>query len=183
MNAASLVRRLHQHRMWANHHLLEASSSLSMEQLRQPFEIGQGTLWRTLCHLYAADYVWLAALNGEESCIVPGDVAGKLPGNQEADDAMTSLDQLRNRWQQLDDDWKTFLDQLADENLDRPVRKVSSSSFKGQPIETPAYDVLLHVCTHAQYTVAQAMNMLRQLGMEKLPPSMLITLAREERLR
>jgi uncharacterized damage-inducible protein DinB len=41
-------------------------------------------------------------------------------------------------------------------------------------------DVLLHVCTHAQYTTAQAVNMLRQVGVEKLPDTMLITLARQE---
>jgi uncharacterized damage-inducible protein DinB len=41
-------------------------------------------------------------------------------------------------------------------------------------------DVMLHVCTHAQYTTAQVVNMLRQIGVEKLPDVMLIALARQE---
>ena len=40
--------------------------------------------------------------------------------------------------------------------------------------------MLLHLCTHAQYTVAQAVNMLRQAGAEALPDVMLISLARQE---
>lgn len=41
-------------------------------------------------------------------------------------------------------------------------------------------DILLHVCTHAQYTLAQVVNMLKQAGAEKLPETMLIALARLE---
>ena len=37
-----------------------------------------------------------------------------------------------------------------------------------------------HVCTHAQYTVANVVNMLKQAGAEKLPKTMLIALARFE---
>jgi uncharacterized damage-inducible protein DinB len=37
----------------------------------------------------------------------------------------------------------------------------------------------MHVCTHAHYTAAQVVNMLRQIGVE-LPETMLITLARKE---
>ena len=40
-------------------------------------------------------------------------------------------------------------------------------------------EVLLHVCTHAQYTAAQVVNMFRQAGSEKLPDTMLIALARQ----
>jgi uncharacterized damage-inducible protein DinB len=40
--------------------------------------------------------------------------------------------------------------------------------------------VLLHVCTHAQYTTAQVVNMLRQVGATSLPDTMLITLARKQ---
>ena len=54
-------------------------------------------------------------------------------------------------------------------------RKGSMGTFS-----TRRSDVLLHVCTHAHYTVAQVVNMFRQLGVEKLPETMLISLARHE---
>src|ERR1700733_1997630 len=85
MTALDLVRRLHQHRAWANGNLLTAAAQLSDEQLRSPFPIGQGSIWKSLLHLYAAEFVWLEALLGNEEFLVPGDLSGKLPGNQQGE--------------------------------------------------------------------------------------------------
>jgi hypothetical protein len=50
----------------------------------------------------------------------------------------------------------------------------------GARLATRRSDVLLHVSTHAQYTTAQIVNMLRHVGVQKLPETMLISLARQE---
>jgi uncharacterized damage-inducible protein DinB len=180
MNAIDLVRRLHQHRMWVNRQLLEAAERLSNRQLRQPMTIGQGSVWKTLTHLLAAEYVWLEALCGDENPLFPGDVPGKLPGNQEGDGAIASLDELRTKWLGLDKRWTDYLKSLSDESLDKKVYKISTSFGFGKRHGTRQADVLLHVCTHAQYTTAQLVNMLRQLGVTQLPDVMLISLARSE---
>ncbi len=78
MNAVELIRRLHQHRAWVNRNLLAAAAELSDGQLRSPFPIGQGSVWKSLLHLHAAEYVWLEALLGNEAFVVPGDLPGKL---------------------------------------------------------------------------------------------------------
>lgn len=180
MNAVTPILRLHEHRRWTNGHLMDACRSLRDEQLHQPHKIGQGTLWKTLCHLFAAEYVWLEALCGVVETLAPGDVVGKLPGNQEGEGAAQDTAELFARWKELDDRWGDYLSKLTPEQLNETIYKKSSSSFQGQVIGASAMDVLLHVCTHAQYTTAQAMNMLRHAGVEKMPPSMLITLAREQ---
>lgn len=180
MTASDLIRRLHQHRMWVNQRLLEAARPLNDEQLRRHFAIGQGSVWQTLVHLMAAEYVWLEALLGNESPLMPGDSPGRLPGNQEGEGVVASLQELIARWQDLDSRWSSFLDSLSDEQLDEIVYKTSSSSGAGKRYGTRRADVLLHVCTHAQYTTAQLINMLRQLGVAPLPDVMLITLARED---
>ncbi|QEF98274.1 DinB family protein [Stieleria maiorica] len=180
MSAAELIRRLHQHRMWANGRLIEAADAVSEHALRQPFAIGQGSIWKTLTHLYAAEYVWLAALQGDAQPVAPGDLAGKLPGNQEGDDAATTLQELQSRWSELDGLWRSYLAQLTDEELDQRVEKVASLSGKRSAIRRA--DILLHVCTHAQYTTAQLINMLRQAGHTDLPDVMLISMARAESL-
>jgi uncharacterized damage-inducible protein DinB len=180
MTSTDLIRRLHQHRQWVNQQLLAAVDSLSESQLRQPFSIGQGSIWKTLTHLYAAEYVWLETLNGDESPITPGDTPGRLPGNQEGDGAAQSLDDLRDRWSELDAQWQDYLHDLTDPDLEDAVFKVSSLS--GQRSATRRSDILLHVCTHAQYTTAQLINMLRQAGQSNLPDVMLISMARAETL-
>jgi uncharacterized damage-inducible protein DinB len=166
--------------MWVNHQLLDAVQSLGEEQLRRPLPIGQGSVWKTLTHLLAGEYVWLEALCGNDDPLMPGDLPGRLPGNQKAAGAMASLDELRAKWRALDGRWNDYLRTLTDNALEEVVYKVSTSSGFGKRHGTRSADVLLHVCTHAQYTTAQLVNMLRQLDVTSLPDVMLISMARHE---
>jgi len=179
MEATDLIKRLHEHRAWVTRKLLDAAATLSETQLRERFTIGQGSIWKSLVHLYAAEYVWLETLLGDEQPCLPGDLPGKLPGNQEADGAIASFAELRSKWAHLDQRWHAYLLSLSPDSLDETVYKVSTSSYHGKRQPTRRGDILLHVCTHAQYTTAQVVNMLRQTGVETLPETMLITLARQ----
>lgn len=179
LDANELVLRLHRHRMWVNRRLIEAARTLDTNRLHQPFAIGQGTIWSTLTHLLGAEYVWLETLLGDESPLLPGDAPGKLPGNQEGQPKIQSLDELASKWQELDRRWVEYLGNLKSEQLDDLVYKIKSSSPPTRSATRTA-DILLHVCTHAHYTTAQLMNMLRQLDVSPLPDVMLITMARQE---
>ena len=178
MNAIELLQRLHQHRAWVNGNLLTAAATLSHEQLRSEFQIGQGSIWKSLVHLYAAEYVWLEALLGNEEFLVPGDLPGKLPGNQQGEGGVTDLADLRLKWSELGNRWTGYLASLSSAALEEVVYRKSASL--GTRFGVRRSDVLLHVCTHAHYTTAQVVNMLRHAGMEKLPETMLISLARYE---
>jgi len=180
MNAVDPVQRLHQHRAWVNGNLLTSAASLSDEQLWLPFQIGQGSIWRSLIHLYAAEFVWLEALLGNDDPLIQGDLPGKLPGNQQGEGGITDLDDLRHKWSALEQRWSGYLASLTPESLDEIVYKKSTSYGLGKRFGTRRADVLLHVCTHAHYTAAQIVNMLRQAGVDKLPETMLISLARQE---
>jgi uncharacterized damage-inducible protein DinB len=160
-----------------NSNLLTAAAALSDEQLRSAFQIGQGSIWKSLLHLYAAEYVWLEALHGNEAFLVPGDLPGKIPGNQQGEGGITGLADLRLKWSSLEQRWVGYLAALTPAALQEVVYRKSSL---GQRFGTRRSDVLLHVCTHAHYTAAQVINMLRHAGVEKLPETMLISLARHE---
>lgn len=180
MDTRGLVNRLHEHRIWVNQKLLSAASELSDEQLRRSLPIGQGSVWKSLLHMYAAEYVWLNTLLGDPTATCPGDVAGKLPGNQEGEGGIQTLPLLEERWQALDTRWIEHLNTLTEAALDETIYRVSTSSNGGQKRAASEADILLHVCTHAHYTTAQVMNMLRQLGVTDLPDPMLISLARRQ---
>ena len=179
MDSVSLIRRMNEHRQWVNRQLLEAAASVTDEALRAPRPIGQGAIWKSLLHMFAAEYVWLGALEGDEEPLLPGDVRGHLPGNQLGEGGPQSLAELRERWAELDERWNAYVDRLTAEALDETVYKVTSLGG-GMRFGTRRSDVLLHVCLHAHYTAAQSVNMLRQAGAENLPDSMLITLARNQ---
>jgi uncharacterized damage-inducible protein DinB len=176
--AVLLVQRLHQHRNWVNGNLILAAEGLSEEALEREFAIGQGSVWKSLVHLYAGEFVWLEALLGNDDPVVQGDVRGKIPGNQLGDGGFRSLVELREKWRLLQERWEKYLAELKPETLEEAVYKVAFST--GRRVATKRFDVLLHVCTHAQYTTAQIVNMLRHVGVQKLPETMLITLARQE---
>lgn len=180
MNTLGPILRLHQHRSWVNHNLLAACEQLSEDQLRQPFQIGQGSVWQSLLHLHAAEFVWLEALQGNEAPLLPGDLPGQLPGNQGAEGGFTSLQDLKEKWEILNGRWGRYLAAIGPEDLDKLIYKTSTSSGLGKRFGTKCGDVLLHVCTHAHYTTAQVINMLRQLGITPLPDVMLISLARQQ---
>src|SRR3954466_7753707 len=118
MNAVELIQRLHQHRAWVNGNLLAAAAHLSDEQLRSPFQIGQGSIWKSLVHLYAAEYVWLEALLGNDDPLLPGDLPGQLPGNQQGQGGITDMDDLRQKWLALEQRRVGYLAALAPESLD-----------------------------------------------------------------
>src|SRR5262249_53587116 len=147
---------------------------------RSPFPIGQGSVWKSLVHLYAAEYVWLEALLGNEDPLLPGDLRGRLPGNQQGEGGVTGLDDLREKWSALERRWVGYLAPLTPESPDDLGYKISTSSGVEKRWGPRRGDVLLHVCTHAHYTAAQVVNMLRQAGASKLPETMLISLARQE---
>ncbi len=180
MSSTKLIRRLHEHQTWVNHRLLDAATRLNQEQLERSLPIGQGSIWRSLLHLYAAEYVWLEALLGDADPVVPGDLPAKLPGNQEGAGAMASLPELKKKWSDLECRWDAYLAKLTPELLDGFVDKVSTSSGKGKTHRTRRADAMLHIYTHAQYTTAQLVNMLRHVGAESLPDVMLISLARQQ---
>jgi len=179
-DAVALIQRLHSHRAWVNQNLLAAASALSLEQLRQQFPIGQGSIWKSLLHLYAGEFVWLEALLGNDDPVVRGDLPRQIPGNQLGEGGIATLDELNREWTGLQQRWQRYLADLTLTALTEPVYKWSTASAQSRRYATSRADVLLHVCTHAQYTTAQVVNMLRHVGVEKFPDTMLITLARQE---
>ncbi len=178
MSSLEVIRRLHQHRMWSNAKLLAAVEALPPGELQTKLPIGQGTLWRSLMHLYAAEWAWLAALAGDEAPVLPGDLSTGLPGNQQGEGGISSLVELRTAWAEVDARWCDYLDSLTGTQLDEVVYKISSTQQTRQ--SSRRLDILLHVCTHAHYTTAQVINMLRHVGAASLPDPMLITMARQE---
>ncbi len=150
--------------MWSNARLRDAAAPLAESQLRRAFEIGMGSVWATLVHLYAAELVWLEALRGRADAPL-------------ADaDSFESFEQLVIAWAALDRRWSRYLDDLTDARLTTTIHK--RSTLTGRTHATPVADVLLHVCTHAQYTTAQCVHMLKRLGVEPLPDCQLITMSR-----
>ena len=84
---------------------------------------------------------------------------------------------LSQTMSELEKRWTGYLASLSPEALEVIVYRMSPRFGR---LAIRRSDALLHVCTHAHYTAAQVVNMLRHVGMEKLPDTMLIALAMHE---
>lgn len=163
MSGMDLVRRLHQHQRWVAQQLLQACRGLTPEELNKVFEMGPGSLLATLNHMYSAEFVWFEAIDGNPRAAFPV---------KQAD-----IESLAREWDKLEARWQALMGRLTDEDLDRPVVRIRPSA-PDKPLSSRVSDVLLHVGTHAYYHTAQAINMMRHLGVQPLPDTMLIVMSR-----
>jgi uncharacterized damage-inducible protein DinB len=137
------------HDRWATSQLLGAAQSLSDSQLDQHFEIGLGSLRATLMHIIDVQRLWTESLNGKE-------------GNFQNE--KLSIQEMIQRHEKA----AAELDAAAHGT---PLDVEFNQSWKGTRYSFPRAGVLMHVLMHGTHHRAQALNMMRHLGVSPLPPS------------
>lgn len=141
------------HDHWATGQIIQACTALPADKFHQKFEMGPGSLHATIAHILGAMQGWIDMLAQRE----------QRP-RLDASGVNYSPDQLR-----------TALDELAAERdtlaRARPLDEMVSRERGGKVYSFTRGAVLTHVTTHAMHHRAQCLNMLRQLGVNPLPPS------------
>lgn len=141
------------HDRWATRNLLSACAALSPEQFHQTFLLGRGSLHDTVVHLLAAMRGWTDLLAGRE----PAPRVDQ-DGNRHTPEELLALHDAAS----------TELASLAREH---PLNEIVSALRGGKKYSFTRGAVLTHVTTHGMHHRAQALNMLRQLGVSALPAS------------
>ncbi len=149
MRLASL-RNLFNYGAWANACVWDTAADLNDAQMDRAFEMGEGSLRKTLTHVYGAERAWF------ERCEVPDVLT--LPRSRDTH----TLADIRDASQRLGDLRNSWLDALTDGELTREIAYARDSNTYKHALS----DVLLHVCNHGIHHRAQALNMLRRLGKE-----------------
>lgn len=146
--SADLLRTQFAYNAWANRRLVEAASELSQEELTHDFRTADHSVLETLVHVFAAERVWLARLQGGPN---PGFVT-------EAD---RSIAALRNDWPALAERWDLWLRGLTDESA---AALISYHDMKGTPWTQRLDKLVLHVVNHGTHHRGQVSGFLRALG-------------------
>lgn len=133
---------------WANACVWSIAADLNDEQMDRAFEMGEGSLRKTLAHVYGAERAWY------ERCEVPG--ASTLPRSRDTH----TLADIREASQRLADVRNSWLEAMTDGGLTREIAYTRDGSSYTHSLS----NVLLHVCNHGIHHRAQALNMLRRLG-------------------
>ena len=137
---------------WANRQMLDACAQLTHDQLHQPFEMGPGSLHNTLAHIAGSTRGWATMLAGAE------------PKPRIEKGGPYTLDQLRTLFDEA-------TQELEDALAAHPLDAIATTERDGKHYAFARGGVLTHVTTHAMHHRAQALNMLRHLGVDPLPHS------------
>ena len=145
-----------QHNQWANRQMLKACAKLTSEQFRQRFEMGCGSLHDNLVHVLSSTRAWGDMLAGIEP--------------------RPRMDQDGSQWTAnellpINDELCTLFATVA---LAHPFAEIATSTKGGKKYSFPRGGVISHVMTHAMHHRAQCLNMLRQIGVDPLPPSSVV---------
>ena len=134
---------------WATRRTLQTVGALTPEERDRDLKSSYGGVRGTLVHIYQADRIWFARLQGEPTT----SLAVFAPPQE---------------WDAFVEDWNGVLDRFVAwaEKLDDVGwrRVVDYRDSKGNPYQTPVYQILLHLTNHNSYHRGQVTAFLRQLG-------------------
>lgn len=113
--------------------------------------MGVGSLHKTIAHL-------LGAMRGWTDMLAEREVRERLETQQ------LTFDQIAAMAGEIADEFEAVV-------RAHPLDGIATGSRGGRTFSFARGAVLTHVTTHGMHHRAQALNMLRQLGVAKLPPS------------
>jgi uncharacterized damage-inducible protein DinB len=148
MTASDLVR-LYDYGYWANRNLLRVVAQLTPEQFTQTVAGSYGSVRNTLVHILSAEWGWLDRCGGH-----PRGPALKA-------DAYPDLKSVTDTWTNVEEWVRTFLEGLADQDVDRLVE---FQNPRGERMSMPLGELLQHGAMHAVHHRGQVSLLLRELG-------------------
>lgn len=134
---------------WANDQLLGASKSLNETQLDQSFDMGRGSVRRTLLHIYTAEVVWLSRWQ----------LRGIMPWPDEEE--RISVAALAERFTATRREREAFRGKLSLADLENVAPYRDS---KGTIYRATLGQMILQMFVHSTHHRAQAVNMLRRVN-------------------
>ncbi len=140
------------HDRWATGQIIQASRSLSDDQFHQSFEMGVGSLHNSINHILGAMKGWGDLLAGREQ-------------GARLEESNRTLDEMSEILQDLSAE-------LMRLSIEKPnLAEECHGSRGGRSYSFTRGAIYTHVTTHGMHHRAQCLNMFRQLGLEKQPPS------------
>jgi uncharacterized damage-inducible protein DinB len=153
------IRHLFDYTEWANEQAMTAAGKLPDEDFRRDVAISHNSIFGTLLHMAAAEWVWLERWNG------------RSPSKHEAwpkwtPEACADLAALRVRWKDLVDRRAQYISELDETRL---AAELPFKLLSGDQNSMRLVDQMQHVANHATLHRGQVVGMIRQLGID--PPS------------
>ena len=141
---------LYDYNYWATARVLNAAAQLTPEQFTAPAGLSHGSVRGALVHILGAEMIWRLRC-------AEGISLAALPGEKD----FPTVDVLRERWADEEQQMRAYLNSLDDEALNQPVRYTTT---KGVPYENVLWNLLVHVVNHGTQFRSEAAVALTAYG-------------------
>jgi len=151
--------RLIDYTIWANHRVMRACATISVDDFKRELGASFGGIRGTLAHAMWAEWIWLERWKG----VSPGGP----PDESEFPDVVA----LRDRWKVIEDHRRAWLDGLPPSGASAviPYRTTEGVSFAA-----PLWQLVQHVANHSTYHRGQVTSLLRQVGGRTVQTDMVV---------
>ena len=151
--------------LWANQKLIDLIQVTAEDVLNQEMPSSFQTIHFTLLHMWDAESIWWQRMKLQEVVIPP---SGSFKGTTiDVTTALLHQDKL----------WETWVKNATFAALDHVFMYQNT---RKEQFKQPIFQMLLHVFNHNTYHRGQLVNMLRQAGIEKIPPTDFIVWSRKK---
>jgi uncharacterized damage-inducible protein DinB len=149
-----LLKQYAAYNIWAHQRILDIILSLPEEKQLAELPSSFNSLYKTVLHMWDAESAWWQRMKLQERMVMPSE---NFKGNMQ--DMATGLMQQSKQWEE-------WVSSASDLSLDHVFQYQNT---KREVFKMPVYQMLHHVFNHGTYHRGQLINMLRQLGTDKLP--------------
>ena len=160
-----LLSQMAAYNIWANQKLLDLILALPEEKQKQELPSSFKSLYTTIFHMWDAESIWWQRMKLHERIIRP------------SDNFNSSMKDVANGLLQQNQQWQEWVNTATEPLLDHVFQYYNQ---KKESFKQPIFQMLLHVFNHGTYHRGQLVNMLRQLGIEKIPETDFIVWCRKK---
>ena len=149
-----LLKQYAAYNIWASQRIFEVIVALPEEKQIAEVPSSFNSLFKTVLHMLDAENIWWQRMKMNERITVPSE---NFTGNmKELSDTLLQQSKL----------WEDWVSSASDLSLEHVFQYYNT---KTEHFKMPVYQMLLHVFNHGTYHRGQLVNILRQLGVEKVP--------------
>jgi uncharacterized damage-inducible protein DinB len=149
---------------WANSLLVATIEALPAEQQQAEVKSSFPSLYKTVLHLLDAESIWWQRIKLQEKITVP------------SENFTGSMDDLSKQLFIQNKQWQEWVSSLNENGLQHEFIYMNS---KKERFKQPVFQMLLHLFNHGTYHRGQLVDILRQLGVEKIPATDFIVWSRK----
>ena len=151
--------------VWANKIITERITQLSTEIIHKEMNSSFSSIYKTVVHLMDVESIWWQRLKLQEHVEWPGKI---FNGN---------FEELSQQLLLLSKQWNDWIQSTNEANL---THVFAYQNSKKEHFKQPVYEMLLHLFNHQTFHRGQLITMLRQNGVEKIPPTDFIVFSRNK---